>query len=165
MADERSIVFARLVQKMRPRDLAKSLTKIDKSIQGADRQIEQCDVFFKMLCDSFEGQIMTPRKNHSGLLCFWKDDFLQKETIRFGAIELLRHPAGFADLADFDQVRGFQREDVMTNPCRRLSHRPRELRERGGGSHQQAQNLHAAGIGQKLDIPERMNSLNFLHFN
>ena len=53
----------------------------------------------------------------------------------------------------------------MSNPGRRLPQGPRELRERGGGSHEQAQNLHAAGIRQELDIPKGMNRLDPFHFD
>ena len=45
----------------------------------------------------------------------------------------------------------------------RLLQGPREMRERGGGGHQQAQNVHAAGIRQELDLVKRLNGLNFLH--
>lgn len=51
----------------------------------------------------------------------------------------------------------------MTNPCRGLLEGPRQMRERGGGGHQQAQDVHAAGIRQELDPVKRLNGLDFLH--
>ncbi len=53
----------------------------------------------------------------------------------------------------------------MTNPCRRLLHGPREMRERGGRSHKESQDIHAAGIRQEFDILKRMNGLHFFHFD
>jgi hypothetical protein len=38
-------------------------------------------------------------------------------------------------------------------------HRPRELHERGGGLHQDAQDRHAAGVCQELDVPKGMERL------
>jgi hypothetical protein len=39
------------------------------------------------------------------------------------------------------------------------------MRERGGGCHQEAQNFHAAGIRQQLDLVKRGNRLYFSHFD
>ena len=62
------------------------------------------------------------------------------------SIKLFHHLASLADFAHFDQVRRFKRQDVMPNPRGRLFHGPGEMRERGGRCHQQAQNVHAAGV-------------------
>jgi hypothetical protein len=48
---------------------------------------------------------------------------------------------------------------------RRMLQGPRQVRERGGGSHEEAQDLHAARIRQELDLLERMNRCNFLHYD
>jgi hypothetical protein len=38
------------------------------------------------------------------------------------------------------------------------------MRERGGGIHQQAQNVHAAGVCQDFDFVKRRKGFDFLHF-
>ena len=54
---------------------------------------------------------------------------------------------------------------MMTNPCRRLFQSPREMRERGWGSHEESQDIHAAGICQEFDFFKGINGLYFFHFN
>ena len=120
-------------------------------------------MLFKMFGNAFQCEVVAAGKNDGGLFRFWEDHFLQEQRVRFGTVELLGHLARFADLAHFDQIRGFKREDVVTNPCRRLFQGPREMRKRGGGRHEEPENVHAAGICHELDIPERMNGVNFLH--
>jgi hypothetical protein len=39
------------------------------------------------------------------------------------------------------------------------------MRKRGGGSHQQPQNIHAAGVGEQLDLFEGINGLDVFHFD
>ena len=122
-------------------------------------------MFLKMLGNPFESKVMTTRKDQGRLFCFWKNKLLQEERVGPGAVELLGHPARLSDLADLDEVCRLKCEHVVTNPCRGLLHGPRELRQCGGRSHEQAQNVHAAGIGENLDIPKRMNRFDLLHFN
>jgi hypothetical protein len=52
----------------------------------------------------------------------------------------------------------------MTNPRRGLSHDPCELRKRGGGSHEQAQDVQPAGIGKELDLVERTEGIDLPHY-
>jgi hypothetical protein len=48
---------------------------------------------------------------------------------------------------------------MVTNPCRGLFHRPREMRDCSGGCHEESQYVHAPGIRQEFDISKRMNGL------
>ena len=66
-----------------------------------------------MFSDSFKGKIVTARNDYCGLLGFRQDDLLEEQRIGFGAVELLRHPSRFADLAHFDKVCGFQRPAIQ----------------------------------------------------
>jgi len=52
---------------------------------------------------------------------------------------------------------------VVADPSRGLLHRPRKLRQRGRRSHEQLQDVPAAGIGEKLDISEGVDRFNLLH--
>jgi len=40
---------------------------------------------------------------------------------------------------------------------------PRQMREGSGGCHQQAQDFHAARVGQQFDLAKSVQSLNVLH--
>ena len=51
----------------------------------------------------------------------------------------------------------------MTNPCRRLLHDPGEMRERGGGRHEESQNVHTAGIRQELNFVKRLYGADIFH--
>jgi hypothetical protein len=53
---------------------------------------------------------------------------------------------------------------MVPNPGGRLFHRPRQLRERGRGGHQQAQNFQAARVRKKFDLVEGMQGLDDFHF-
>lgn len=152
--DKRRVVFAGFVQQMRAADLAQPLTKIHKSIQRADGQIQESNVSFKMPGYPFERKVMTARKNQRGFLRLRENNFLQDQRVRFGAVELLDHLARLADFACFDEIRRLEREDVVADPGGRLLHRPRQMRERGGGSHEQTQDVQAAGISEQLDLIE-----------
>src|SRR5215208_3654527 len=119
----------------------------------------------KMMRNAFQGKIMTPGENDGRLLCFGKDNLLQKERVCFGTIKLLGHLSCFADLTDLHKVRGFQRQEVVPNPCRGLLHGPRKVRQRGGGSHEKLQDLHAAWVCQEFNVLKGMNSLDFFHYD
>jgi hypothetical protein len=53
----------------------------------------------------------------------------------------------------------------MTNPCGRLFHDPRQMRERSGRSHKESQNVPTAGICQEFDPLKRIDGFNFSHFD
>ncbi len=163
MADERRVVFAVFIEKMGAGDLAQSLPQIDQSIQRADGQTEQVDVFGEMVCHAFEGKVVTSGKNDRGELALRQDHFLQEESVTFGAIEFFGHFAGAARFADFDQSGGFQRKDVMPHPGGRLFQGPCEKRECGGCRHEQAQNVHAARVSQQFDFVERIDGGDSFH--
>ena len=53
----------------------------------------------------------------------------------------------------------------MSYPRGRLFQSLREMRERGGGVHQQTQNLHAARVRQKFDLVKGLDGLNCFHLS
>jgi hypothetical protein len=97
------------------------------------------------------------------LFALGQDDLLQQQRIGFGTIEFFHHPACAADLTDFDEIGRFKRQDMMPHPRGRLFQGPREMRECGGGSHQQTQNIHAAGIRQQFDLIEGVDRGDCFH--
>src|SRR5215207_2081737 len=108
-------------------------------------------MFLEMLGNPFESKIMTTGKDQGRLFCFRKNKLLEQQSICSGAIELFGHSAGLADLAYLDESCRFEGEDMVADPGRGLLHRPRELRQRGGRSHEQPQDIPAARIGEKFD--------------
>jgi len=48
--------------------------------------------------------------------------------LHVGSIELFGYPTPGPDFSHLDEPAGLQREHVVTNPCRRLSHSPRQIR-------------------------------------
>lgn len=98
-----------------------------------------------------------------GPFAFGQDDFLQEQGAGFGAIEFFSDLARGAGFGQLDQIRRLERQDVVPHPGRGLAEGARQLGQGGGGGHEQAQNLHAAGIRQQLDRVKSM--LGFYLFN
>ena len=108
---------------------------------------------------------MAAGKDDDRLFCLGKNEFLYKQRIRFGAVELFHHLACPADFAHFDQASRFKRQDMMTHPRGRLLQGPCEMRKRCRGIHQQAKDIHTTGIRQELDLVKGIDRFYFFHFD